>query len=110
MKVGIMQPYFFPYSGYFSLIKATETFILLDEVQFIRHGWIERNRILKPNEGWQYIHCPIEKHSRETRIRDIEIRNQENWKNKILAQLIHYKKKAPYYNEVISLLETIFTF
>ncbi|MZP67265.1 MAG: glycine transferase, partial [Bacteroidales bacterium] len=40
-----MQPYFFPYAGYFSLIKHTDKFILLDSVQFIRHGWIERNRI-----------------------------------------------------------------
>ncbi|HOC37490.1 MAG TPA: WbqC family protein, partial [Tenuifilaceae bacterium] len=50
-----MQPYFFPYIGYFSLIKHTDEFILLDTVQFIRHGWIERNRILKPSDGWQYI-------------------------------------------------------
>ena len=38
-----MQPYFLPYLGYFSLIKHTDKFILLDTVQFIRHGWIERN-------------------------------------------------------------------
>ncbi len=50
MKIGIMQPYFFPYLGYFSLIKHTERFILLDSVQFIRHGWVERNRILKPEK------------------------------------------------------------
>jgi len=47
MKLGIMQPYFFPYLGYFSLIKYVDKFILLDEVQYIRHGWINRNRILK---------------------------------------------------------------
>jgi hypothetical protein len=58
MKLGIMQPYFFPYLGYFSLIKHTDRFILFDTVQFIRHGWIERNRILKQNEGWQYVQAP----------------------------------------------------
>ena len=51
MRLGIMQPYFFPYIGYISLIKHTDLFILLDDVQFIRHGWIERNRILKPGGG-----------------------------------------------------------
>ena len=61
-KVAIMQPYFFPYLGYFSLIKHTDEFILFDPVQFIRHGWIERNRILKPENGWQYISVPLEKH------------------------------------------------
>ncbi len=40
MKVGIMQPYFFPYIGYWQLIHATDTFVLFDDVQYIRHGWI----------------------------------------------------------------------
>ena len=52
MKLGIMQPYFFPYLGYVSLIKHCDRFVLLDTVQFMRHGWIERNRVLKPAEGW----------------------------------------------------------
>lgn len=94
MKLGIMQPYFFPYLGYFSLIKHTDRFILFDTVQFIRHGWIERNRILKPNEGWQYIQVPLIKDKgRDTVIKDVKIRNTENWQQKIIAQLQHYKKK-----------------
>ena len=108
MKLAIMQPYFFPYLGYFSLIKHTDEFILLDEVQFIRHGWIERNRILKPCEGWQYINVPLEKHSRETVIKEIRIRISENWEGLILKQLEHYKKIAPYYSVVIQFLDKIF--
>ena len=107
MKLGIMQPYFFPYIGYFSLIKNVDEFIILDDVQFIRHGWIERNRILKPQEGWQYISVPLQKHSQKTLIKDIKINNSVEWKKKILAQLIHYKK-APYYKEVYQLLTEIF--
>lgn len=103
-----MQPYFMPYIGYISLIKHTDRFILFDTVQFIRHGWIERNRILKPNDGWQYIQVPILKaEGRDTKIKDIKINNSENWKNKILAQLYHYKKKAPYYFSTINLLNNI---
>lgn len=109
MKLGIMQPYFFPYLGYYSLIKHTDLFILLDTVQFIRHGWIERNRILKPNVGWQYIKVPLCKYSRETKISDICIRNDFDWKIKILAQLQHYKKKAPHYYSVIDLIDDAFT-
>lgn len=108
MKIGIMQPYFFPYIGYFSLIKHTEKFILLDEVQYIRHGWIERNRILKPKDGWQFIKVPLEKHKRETQIKNIKINNQNNWRKLILAQLEHYKKKAEFYHVVIGLLNDIF--
>src|SRR5665648_86327 len=93
MKVGIMQPYFFPYLGYFSLIKNTEQFILFDPVQFIKHGWIERNRILKPQGDWQYISVPLVKHSRDTIIKDIQISNTNDWKQTIFAQLVHYKNE-----------------
>lgn len=109
MKLAIMQPYFMPYIGYFSLIKHTDEFILFDPVQFIRHGWIERNRILKPDGGWQYIQVPLIKDKgRDTLIKDVKINNNENWKQKIIAQLQHYKKKAPYYKNVIGLLNDIF--
>ena len=105
MKLGIMQPYFFPYLGYFALIKHTDQWIVFDTPQFIRHGWIERNRILKPGEGWQYIMVPLEKHSRETAIKDIRIKQSIDWRRKILAQLEHYKRKAPYYSIVIKLIK-----
>ena len=109
MRLGIMQPYFMPYIGYFSLIKHTDLFILFDTVQFIRHGWIERNRILKQNDGWQYIKIPlIKENGRETIIRDVKINNSENWKDKMLSQLQHYKKIAPNYYKVIDLLKCIF--
>lgn len=107
MKIAIMQPYFFPYLGYFGLIKHTDQFILLDTVQYIRHGWIDRNRILKPDTGWQYIKVPIAKHSRDTIIKDIRIKNDQDWQSRILGQLQHYKKKAPFYDQVIGLVEKI---
>ena len=110
MKIGIMQPYFFPYMGYYSLIKNTDKWIILDDVQFIRHGWIERNRILKPNDGWQYISVPLEKHAREALIKNINIRNTEDWKEKILSQVGQYRKKAPYYSQVMPFLMDAFMF
>lgn len=106
MKLAIMQPYFFPYLGYYSLIRKTDRLILLDTVQFIRHGWIERNRILKPSEGWQYVSVPISKHSLITPIDKVIINNCHDWKNKIIRQLEHYKKKAPFYNETIKMVES----
>jgi len=109
MILGIMQPYFFPYSGYFSLIKHTDKFILSDTVQFINHGWIERNRILKPGEGWQYIRVPLQKFHYTTAINNVLINNSTDWKGRIIAQLQHYKKKAPNYYPVIKLLNDIFS-
>lgn len=108
-KIAIMQPYFMPYLGYFSLIKHTDSFILFDTAQFIRHGWIERNRILKQNDGWLYIKVPIIRDSRDTLIQDILIDNDQNWQDKILAQLQPYKKIAPYYNQTIDVVNRIFS-
>lgn len=107
MRLGIMQPYFFPYLGYISLMKHVDKFILLDDVQFIRHGWIERNRILKSDGSWQYICVPLEKHAQKTCISDIKINNRIEWKKKIEAQLVHYKK-APHYYEVMRMLQSLF--
>lgn len=110
-----MQPYFFPYIGYISLIKHTDEFMLFDPVQFIHHGWIERNRILKPfdknkkvvpGENWQYISVPLQKHPRETLIKDIKINNDIEWKKKIINQLCCYKKRAPYYEKVVEVVKS----
>lgn len=110
MKLGIMQPYFFPYLGYLSLIKQVDAFILFDTVQFIHHGWIERNRILKPGEGVQYISVPLIKCPRETKIKDICLRNNEDWKERLFKQLMHYKKKAPFYEKTMDVLRNALDF
>lgn len=106
MKIGIIQPYFFPYLGYFSLIKHTERFLLLDSVQIVSHGWVTRNRILKPESGWQYILVPLVKHSRDTEIRDVRIKKVLDWRNTIFRQLEHYKRQASFYRDTIEVLKT----
>lgn len=110
MKLGIMQPYFIPYIGYYQLINYVDKWVVFDIVQYIRHGWINRNRILKPGEGWQYIVVPLKKHRRETLIKDVFISEKTDWKDRIFRQMEHYKKKAPYYSRVRELLEeSVFT-
>lgn len=66
---------------------------------------MNRNRILHPEQGWQYIVVPLKKHSRETVIRDIEIGKNPMWYQRILGQNRHYKKKAPYFRETFRLVE-----
>lgn len=106
-KVAIMQPYFFPYPGYVGLIKNVDEFILFDTPQFIRHGWIERNRVLKQTGGWLYIKVPLVKHSRETTIKDIVIDNGQDWRSTILSQLAVYKKIAPHYRPVMDMINSV---
>jgi len=108
MRIGVMQPYFFPYIGYFQLINTVARFILFDDVQYIRHGWINRNRILKPAEGNQYILAPLADHKRDTEIKNIKVKAGYDWKEKIIRQTEHYKKRSPFYNQVQELLVKCF--
>ncbi len=105
MKLGLMQPYFFPYLGYFDLIFQTDFWIVFDTAQYTRRDWINRNRVLHQRSGWQYITVPVAKHRRETPIQDIRIAMNQPWREKILGQLGHYRRRAPFYHEVITLLE-----
>ena len=100
-----MQPYFFPYIGYFDLINRSDSWIVFDTAQYIRHGWVNRNRILHPKEGWQYIIAPLQKHGRETAINQIATQPFDRWQSRILGQLQHYKKKAPGYTLASGLVE-----
>lgn len=108
MKIAIMQPYFLPYLGYYALIKDVDRWIFNDEVQMIHKGWIQRNRILKQYGGWGYIRVPLEKHSHTEIIKNVLVKNEENWQGKILAQIMHYKKKAPYFYTVLKFLREVF--
>lgn len=106
MRLAAMQPYFLPYLGYFSLIAAADQFVVFDPVQYIRHGWINRNRVLKPGlRECQYINVPLVKHSRETLIRDISIANQLDWRQKLQGKIQHYRKRAPFYDQADEILQ-----
>jgi hypothetical protein len=104
MRIAIMQPYFFRYLGQFQLIHLTDRFILCDDVQYIRHGWINRNRILTGNGEYQYIIVPLASHSSKTPIKQIQLAGGSGWKETILRQLACYRKKAPYFERVYQLL------
>lgn len=109
MKIAIMQPYFFPYLGQFQLIHAADRFLLCDDVQYIRHGWINRNRVLKPVEGVWYVTVPISKHDTRTPIRDVRAVPGYEWKKQILKQTDHYRK-APYFKDVHTLMTACFEY
>lgn len=100
MKLGIMQPYFFPYSGYFALIAKTDRWVVFDVTQYTPRTWMNRNRILHPKEGWQYVNLPLKKAGQSIRILEAESVDVAKARDTILGQLVHYKKHAPFYEEV----------
>jgi hypothetical protein len=104
-RMAGMQPYFFPYIGYWQLIEAVDFFVLFDEAQYIKQGWVNRNRILKPGGGWQYIQVPVAKHKTSASIRDVQIAVDGKWKSRILNQVAQYKHKAPFYSETAAAVE-----
>jgi len=111
MILGIMQPYFFPYLGYFDLMNYADEWIVFDTAQYIRHGWVNRNRILHPQQGWQYVTVPLHKHSRETPIGAILSDPSPDWRSRIIGQLGHYKKRAgKRYEQTVSLVEQCLAF
>lgn len=84
-----MQPYFFPYKGYFDLIASVDKFIFLDDVQYVKRRWINRNIIPAPNKkDIIFITVPIKNVSRETKINQIEIFDKK-WSEKHMKTFIH---------------------
>jgi hypothetical protein len=108
VKLAAMQPYFLPYLGYFDLLNIVDEWIVFDTPQYTKQGWLTRNRILSPNLGWQYIVVPVKRHQAYRAINEMELSDQD-WGGLILRQLIHYKRDAPYYDDVVSFLEGCFS-
>lgn len=69
--VAVMQPYFFPYAGYFRLLAAAETFLIYDDVQFPRRGWVHRCRVPGPGGAEEWLTLPLAHQPREVRIKDL---------------------------------------
>ena len=105
MKLGIMQPYFFPYIGYFQLINAVDKFIIYDNIKYTKKGWINRNRFLQ-NGCDSIFTLPLKKGSEQLNIVERQISDDFN-PIKLLSVFKGSYLKAPYYKEVSALLEAI---
>ena len=106
MIVGTMQPYFFPYLGYFQLMKHVDIWVILDKVQFVNRGWVNRNRILHPDvrKEWNFITVPLSKRGQFDRICDISIAEAQDWRDRLFNKLFVYRE-APYYEETAGFVE-----
>lgn len=102
--VAIMQPYIFPYLGYFHLIEASELFIFYDDVSYIKKGWINRNRILLQQEPSLFT-LPIQQASQNVLIKDTLTCIDTRWKKKFYAKLTHSYQKAPHFTQVMELID-----
>lgn len=110
MKLAIMQPYFFPYIGYWQLINSVDEFVIYDNIQYTKKGWINRNRILLKNTS-SIITLPIEKDSDFLDIRDRRVSNSffEN-NQQTVGKIEAAYKKAPFFNAIFPSIERCLNF
>lgn len=105
MRLAAMQPYFFPYLGYFQLIAAADRFLLYDNLNYMRQGWVHRNRIRLKGGGEFYCAAPLLGASSNVRIRDVRVDPAGRWPGRFLDLLEHNYKKAPFYDDVFPAIE-----
>jgi hypothetical protein len=104
-KVAIMQPYFFPYIGYFQLIKSVDEFIIYDNIQYTKKGWINRNRILV-NGTDKLVTLSIKKDSDYLDIMYRELSNSwESDRQKILNLIKTSYYRAPFFEQTYDLIK-----
>lgn len=108
MKIAIMQPYLFPYIGYFQLMKEVELFGIGDDVQYIKGGWINRNRILAQNKPKMFTFSLKKDSSKEIIKNRLFSDNFLSEKEKFLRVLALNYKRAPYFHDTMNLLNKIF--
>ncbi|WP_439559428.1 WbqC family protein [Dyadobacter sp.] len=106
MTIAIMQPYIFPYIGYFQLINAVDKFIIYDDVNYINKGWINRNNILVSGKPHLFT-IPLKDASQNKLINEVELLKTEAWQKKLLKTIQQSYQKAPYYQKAFDLIEEI---
>lgn len=108
-KIAIMQPYLFPYVGYFQLINAVDEFVIFDDVNFIKRGWINRNNILESGEP-RLLTFPMKGISQNKKINEIEFDLDDLKTQKILKGIELNYQKAPMFEDVFLIIERILRF
>ena len=108
MKLAIMQPYLFPYIGYFQLINVVDVFVLYDDVNFRKQSWINRNKILLNGKEHTFT-IPCRGVSSNKLINEIELDKTKDFALNFFKLIQHgYEKKAPFYEETLAVLKKVF--
>lgn len=107
MKLAVMQPYFFPYLGYFQGICAVDRYILYDNLAYIKEGWINRNRYLVTHGTPMYFIAPIKGKSSFAKIKDVELVEERSWRQKMLKSIAVNYKRRPFFGDIYPVVEQV---
>jgi len=105
MRVAIMQPYFWPYIGYFQLIAAVDLFIVYDNIKYTKKGWVNRNRMLQNGKDMMFS-LPLKSGSDYLDVRDRELATDFN-RDKFLNQICCAYRRAPSFEKIYPLIEQV---
>lgn len=107
-RVAVMQPYIFPYLGYMQLIAASDSFVCYDDVNFIKQGWINRNRILLNGQPYTFT-IPCKGISSNVFIHDVKVDYEKKEFASFLKTLDLAYRKSPYFHEVFPMIEDLWS-
>lgn len=102
-----MQPYFLPYIGYWQLMNLVDQYVLYDDVNYIKRGWVNRNRILVNGEP-RYINIPLQHASQNKLICEINVCKDKKFTMKTLRMIEVAYKKAPYFETIFPMMIKIY--
>lgn len=103
MIVGVMQPYLFPYIGYWQLLNGVDTFVMFDDVNYINRGWINRNRILIDGQP-KYFNVQMRGASQNQLINEVALTNDVQAAEKQVRAIELAYKKAPYFTDCFPMI------
>lgn len=109
MRIGILQPGYLPWLGFFEQIYRSDIFVIYDDVQYDKHGWRNRNRI-KTAKGIQWLTIPVcIKFNEHPLITDVRIDNKVDWRKKHLLSLKTNYSKSPFFLKYIHIFEDAYS-
>lgn len=108
MRLGIMQPYFFPYPGHFALIARCDEWVVFDITQYTPKTWMNRNRVLHPDGGPHWISVPLANGSISIKTAEARVLDPAGTCRSVLGKLSHYRRQAPYFKAVEDLVREAF--
>ena len=106
MIVAVHQPQYLPWLGYFDKMRRADVFCYLNDVQYKKNEWQNRNRI-KTARGWQWLTVPVRYHYPE-KINEVKINNTTGWQKKHLQALVTNYSRAPFYKTYSAIFEETF--
>jgi hypothetical protein len=106
MRTAIMQPYFLPYIGYWQLIQAVDKFVVLDDVNYINRGWINRNRISVSGEPY-WMTLPLVGASQNRMISEIDLLPDDGWKSRLIKKVEDSYRSEPLFQPTMQVFREL---